>query len=109
MGATGVISNKILECLLRLCCSLPKLRAEVKAFAADESYLQPSTGPPPELPQTGLAQAVPKHGTSVVQRELGDLYATKTRLVEPSLSPERAMPWPQLSQGLDLLTQPITT
>lgn len=39
----------------------------------------------------------------------GDLYATKTRLMEPSLSPERAMPWPQLSQGLDLLTQPITT
>lgn len=76
MGATGVISNKILECLLCLCCSLLKLRAKVKAFAVGESHLQPSTGPPPELPQTGLAEAeflvlAPKHGTSAVQRELG--------------------------------------
>lgn len=114
MGATGVISNKILECLLCLCCSLLKLRAKVKAFAAGESHLQPSTGPPPELPQTGLAEAeflvlAPKHGTSAVQRELGICTQLKPRLGEHNLSPERAMPWPQLSQDLDLLTQPTRT
>lgn len=111
MGATGGISNKILECLLRLCCSLLKWRANVKAFAAGESHLQPSTGPPPE-PQTDLAQAeilvlASKHGASAVQRELGICTQLKLGSWSPASLLRGLCPGPSSARALTCSHSPL--
>lgn len=108
MGPTGASGNKILECLLCYCCSLLRLRANIKLCAAgktspDKTFYR--ADPKTTSEQTWLKARplgfVPKHrAASAGQNEV------QTSYLGSSLTYERDTIWPQPSQRLGLFTQP---